>query len=379
MALLVGNAIALVAAILMVYTGTIKYKKKILFIQSIQIGLSVISNIVLGGISGAIINSISFVRNILCYKEKLTTIIKVIISVLAITLTIKFNNHGIVGLLPLFSTVVYLWLMTTKDIIYFKLLIVYTMILWGVYDFVIQSYTSFIFDALCAITNIIAIIKISNSKNREKSEKMKNKLILFDWGNIVDCHLTGYNSYDAWNDLFKACGYDVQETIFNRLEKYRLTSITNEKDFEKVYEKIKKEFKLNATYKEFVRYYHKIFNKIEYYEDVRDYEWSLKDKCCIGVFSNLTIFDKVRIDSQLNLSKYDYVFLSFELGMKKPDIEIFNEVQKRLPFKPEDILFIDDRSDNIRTAKKVGWNTLQATGLELDKIKEKCDSFLNDK
>lgn len=30
----------------------------------------------------------------------------------------------------------------------------------------------------------------------------KNKLILFDWGNIVESHQTGYTVYDAWNDLF---------------------------------------------------------------------------------------------------------------------------------------------------------------------------------
>ena len=30
---------------------------------------------------------------------------------------------------------------------------------------------------------------------------MKKKLILFDWGNIVESHTTGYSCYDAWNDF----------------------------------------------------------------------------------------------------------------------------------------------------------------------------------
>ena len=37
---------------------------------------------------------------------------------------------------------------------------------------------------------------------------MKNKLILFDWGNIVESHTTGYSCRNAWNDLFQECGYN---------------------------------------------------------------------------------------------------------------------------------------------------------------------------
>jgi len=160
-----ANIIALIAAILMVYSGIIKKKSKILFIQTIQCGLSIISNILLGGISGAIINGVSCIRNILFYKNKLNTFIKIIISIITIIITIKFNNLKIIGLLPLISTLSYLWLMNTKNIIRFKLLIMFTMILWVIYNFSIKSYTSTIFDIGTFITNFISIIQI---KYREK-------------------------------------------------------------------------------------------------------------------------------------------------------------------------------------------------------------------
>ena len=160
-----ANIIALTAAILMVYSGIIKKKSKILFIQTIQCGLSIISNILLGGISGAIINGVSCIRNILFYKNKLNTFIKIIISIITIIITIKFNNLKFIGLLPLISTLSYLWLMNTKNIIRFKLLIMFTMILWAIYDFSIKSYTSTIFDIGTFITNFISIIQI---KYREK-------------------------------------------------------------------------------------------------------------------------------------------------------------------------------------------------------------------
>ena len=60
---------------------------------------------------------------------------------------------------------------------------------------------------------------------------MKNKLILFDWGNIVESHLVGYSCKCAWTDLFKACGYEGSENLAGPLKKYRLSAIKNEEDF----------------------------------------------------------------------------------------------------------------------------------------------------
>ncbi len=161
--LLLGNIIALIASVIMVYSGLLKSKKKVLYAQTIQICLSVVSNIVLGGIVGAIVNFISAIKNILCYKNKLNLLSKIIITVSVCVLSIKFNNIGIIGFLPLISTITYLWLMNTKNIIYFKLLIIFTMILWFVYDLFIKSFTSSIFDMMTVITNIYSIFKLESN------------------------------------------------------------------------------------------------------------------------------------------------------------------------------------------------------------------------
>lgn len=65
--IVIGNIIALIAAILMVLAGLQKKKRKILFIQIFQIALSVISNLVLGGYTGAIINALSSEIQIINY------------------------------------------------------------------------------------------------------------------------------------------------------------------------------------------------------------------------------------------------------------------------------------------------------------------------
>ena len=127
--------------------------------------MSVISNIILGGITGAIINALSMIRNILCYKNKLGLKEKIIITILAIILTFKFNNLGYIGLLPLISTVSYIWLMNIKDVRKFKLLIIFTMLMWLIYDVVIKSYTSAIFDFMNIIANMLTLLQIKLVKN----------------------------------------------------------------------------------------------------------------------------------------------------------------------------------------------------------------------
>lgn len=166
MIIVIANIIALIASILMVYSGLLKEKRKILFVHSIHIALFVVSNTLLKGISGVIINILSFIRNILCYNNKLNLAVKILLTVITIPVTIYFNNRGIIGLLPLVAALLFLWLMTIKDVKKFKLLMIVTTAMWGIYEFYIQSYTSFVFDILTIAANIISIIKMRKRGKR---------------------------------------------------------------------------------------------------------------------------------------------------------------------------------------------------------------------
>ena len=159
-ALIVGNIIAFIAAAIMMYTGYVKNKKKIIFLQTVQIGMSVISNLVLGGIPGAIVNAVSCARNIVCYKNKLDMRAKIIFVIVTTALTIAFNNLLFIGLLPLAASLTYIVFMTEKNVIKFKIITIATLIMWGIYDLYIQSYTSACFDFLTVATNVIAIVQI---------------------------------------------------------------------------------------------------------------------------------------------------------------------------------------------------------------------------
>lgn len=59
-----------------------------------------------------------------------------------------------------------------------------------------------------------------------------------------------------------------------------------------------------------------------------------------------------------DLSNYfEKVYLSYEVGMRKPDVEIFHKVLNDNNLEPEETLFIDDSGQHIQTAKKIGIKT----------------------
>lgn len=165
--IIIGNLIAIIASGLMIYTGILKEKKKIIYVQTIQIGLLVLSNLVLGGITGAIINIISCIRNILCYKEKLGLKEKILITIVSVLLSIYFNDMGVIGLLPVLATTLYIWLMNTKNVIHLKMLLMVTSSIWLVYDLFINLYVSVIFEFTNIIVNFISIIQIKRKKNND--------------------------------------------------------------------------------------------------------------------------------------------------------------------------------------------------------------------
>lgn len=161
---IIGNAIALIAAIIMTASGYIKSKEKTLFWQTIQISLNTISCFVLGANSGGIVNMLSLPRNILAYKNKLVLQAKIIIWIQTVVLSLYFNSNGWIGYLPVISTTVYIFLMDKLKDIKFKELVIFTLIMWGTHDFFVRNYVSCFFDAACIITSSIAIYRIMKER-----------------------------------------------------------------------------------------------------------------------------------------------------------------------------------------------------------------------
>lgn len=166
--IITANIIDFLAALLQVGSGSIKKKDKILAVQIIQLLMQGVSMLLLGGITGAISNVLSCIRNYLCYKERLTKLWKGILIAASSGMTVAFNNQGWLGVIPFAVCTVYILLMDIKDPLGFKLLVTLSFIPWVVYHFVLRAYVATVFDAATIITSGVTLIMMLRQGRRAK-------------------------------------------------------------------------------------------------------------------------------------------------------------------------------------------------------------------
>ena len=67
------------------------------------------------------------------------------------------------------------------------------------------------------------------------------------------------------------------------------------------------------------------------------------------------------VEKLIDMSYFDYLFLSYEIGMEKPGKAIFEHVTEKIPHPKEEILFVDDRLSNVNAAKNFGIKAIPFT------------------
>ena len=125
--------------------------------------------LILGGITGAINNVLSCLRNLLCYKDKLNAYWKAALIAASILMTILFNTQGLLGVIPAAVCTVYILLMDTKDPIKFKLLVTLSFAPWVVYHLAIKAYVAAIFNVVTIITNAVTLFAMIKEKKKQSA------------------------------------------------------------------------------------------------------------------------------------------------------------------------------------------------------------------
>ncbi len=69
--------------------------------------------------------------------------------------------------------------------------------------------------------------------------------------------------------------------------------------------------------------------------------------------ARLTFHEKYRLDEAVDL-----IVISAEEKLVKPDPRIFNLISRRLEVLPEEVVFLDDFTENIRAAREAGFHTV---------------------
>ena len=169
MTVLLANIIDSFVAFIQIGSGTLKKKSQILLVMTFQQFLQAVSMLLLGGVTGAANNIVSCVRNILCYKEKMTIPWKMILIAGYVTMTVLLNEEGIWGIIPAVANITYMLFMDVKDPIKFKTLGVFIMSLWIVYNLIIQAYVGAACNTAAVITNVITIGVMIRERKQEES------------------------------------------------------------------------------------------------------------------------------------------------------------------------------------------------------------------
>ena len=101
---------------------------------------------------------------------------------------------------------------------------------------------------------------------------------------------------------------------------------------------------------------------------------TLKNKYSIMILSNTNNIHRIYFDSLCKRiynktfdHLFDHVFYSYEMGCRKPDKVIYENVIDSSGFKPNEIIFFDDMKENLTECEKLGMNTCHVIDKKLFK------------
>jgi HAD superfamily hydrolase (TIGR01509 family) len=114
-----------------------------------------------------------------------------------------------------------------------------------------------------------------------------------------------------------------------------------------------KNWNLNIDLKEFM---HAWYNNGKFNKPLLDLIRELKDKKIMCILATNNERSLVEYQKEICLYKYfDFFIASYETGYCKPEKEFFNILIKKANLKPEEILFCDDKEENLIKAKAFGF------------------------
>ena len=185
---------------------------------------------------------------------------------------------------------------------------------------------------------------------------MKNsKAIIFDLGAVI-LNINYQNTIDEFSKLgvknaSTFYSKKVQTDLFNQIETGEITA-------EKFLSELQKETN-NATISQ-VKYAWNTMLLDLPNERIQLIK-SLKNKYRIYLLSNTNIIHIDAFKKQIGDRKWEEfsalfgkMYLSHEVGMRKPNTEVFEHILKEQNLKAEEVFFIDDSPQHIEAAKKLG-------------------------
>ena len=160
----VANIVSFVGCAIMVLTGLIKKKERILWVQCLQLLFMGAAHLMLGAISGMVCSLVGIVRNVAFSRLRPTVWMKVGFIVLQIALTFLGGNFALIELLPILAAIVFTWFLDLKNPVHFKIMLITVQAMWVAYDFYYGNVVSGTFDVMTVISNFVGIYLLHKDK-----------------------------------------------------------------------------------------------------------------------------------------------------------------------------------------------------------------------
>ena len=158
--LIVGNIFSLLSAIFIAVSVLKKNKADLIWWQILDVICCILSNIALCTYAALTTNSVSLVRNILAYNNKLTKGLTQILFILCVVAGIYANNRGIIGFFPVAASAGYtIFMYITKNEQQMRWALISNLALWFIHDLYVQAYPSAITDVTLGIWTAIQVHK----------------------------------------------------------------------------------------------------------------------------------------------------------------------------------------------------------------------------
>ena len=190
------------------------------------------------------------------------------------------------------------------------------------------------------------------------------KFFVFDLGGVLSVPMVSKKLYEQikWK-----VSYEEFLDKFNNSEE-SIKVHKGEISTKEFFEYLKRYMDDNITLDEFKNIY---VNNNKFFNDTIEIIKKLKNLGYkVYLLSNLKEIDYEKFIKHFDVSIFDELFLSFKLGMLKPNDDIYQYVINKLNTKPENIYFFDDNKENVDGAIKNGINAYQVTGKTVKKVVE---------
>jgi len=183
------------------------------------------------------------------------------------------------------------------------------------------------------------------------------KAIVFDYGNVISTSPNSHTKKDI-ADAYAVSENEVGILIGKYISEFRKGKITEDKFWQNISQDLDKPVP-NNTYDLWRQDFKQ---KLTISEPMIEFVKFLKKKgIIVAVLSNNIMPYVEVIKEKGGYNEFDVVINSCEVGFSKPEPEIYRLMLNKLNINPGEILYLDDRPENLDTAKQFGINTMLIT------------------